>query len=140
MQANMISAEELNLQLGKFCILRAERGLTSSPEDIRCLSNSIKYGYYSFLTNSDDEIIAYVTWAKVNRESYVAIKQRSSLPKYDYEWDEGTITLVLDILVKKGWESFLQKFLLVEARKQKLMCYLDKNRKLFKRIRKQGRS
>ncbi|RYY74165.1 MAG: hypothetical protein EOO52_14980 [Gammaproteobacteria bacterium] len=135
MQSKMISAEELNLRLGKFCILRAERGLSSSPEDLRCLSNSIQYGHYSFLENCDGEIIAYVTWAKVNKEAYLAAKQKLSVPKYEYEWDEGPITLILDVLVKKGWENFLPKFLLAEARKQKFLCYLDKDKNSLKRVR-----
>ena len=128
----VISADHLNMQLGKFCLLRAERGLASSAEDIRCLSNSIQYGHYSLLRNSDNDIIAYVTWAKINKEAYLAMKQQQVAPKYDYEWDEGPLTLVLDVLVRKGWENFSSPFFLKEARKHNFICFLDKSRNSVK--------
>lgn len=119
----MLKQEELLQKLGQACVIRAEKGLDTSPNQLRVISNSIKSEYFKIWRNKDGAAIGYIAWAKINRESYCILQSKNQLPKYDYEWDEGQLTLVIDIVISTGWSGYLLKLLLEERRKHQAICY-----------------
>ena len=86
--------------------------------DIRCMAHSnldnivlrqIKYsvvnGKYHIFYDQVGIPRGYVIWADVNRETWRRFVRTGQPPIYSYEWDEGSISIILDLFIPGGISS-----------------------------------
>lgn len=98
--------------------LRMGRGLSLSGESTLHLSNSYYKDKYRIFRNVKGNSIGYIIWAEVSEESYFRVFNYGYFPKYQYEWDEGNICLILDVVfaqnhaceAKRRFLSFVKSF------------------------------
>jgi hemolysin-activating ACP:hemolysin acyltransferase len=79
--------------------LRAANRLAISPALIELLRNSAQWNYLEILVDEVQRPIGYVSFARINKSSLERLARTGCIPKYDYEWNEGRIVLVLDVLI-----------------------------------------
>lgn len=118
--------------------LRAINGLNTPPDLFVKLRNSV---YANKLIVFKDQLkrpIGYLAFADVNKASALRFLQKEIFPTYPYEWSEGGITLIIDILVQKNssYDALRQikniafsKRAIIFSRRNKCKLYLKKNGK-----------
>ena len=98
--------------LGRLHMLRALAGLETSIEQGTRLMHSVYSGNYRFLYGSANEHEGYIIWAAIDRHSYLSLKRGGPMPRYRHEWNEGSLVLVLDVvLVARARGRFLTQLL-----------------------------
>lgn len=74
------------------------------------------------------EIIGYVAWANIKRETLNYIYRTQTLPHYAYEWHEGKIKLFFDTALCNRWRFLARYYLFQFLRKHRLFAYYRKGR------------
>lgn len=131
MKHKMDNSYKLN---SKALEVRIESNLGATHSELLgliCASNSGKVHLLG-----DDDILAsgYVAWAGINHESAEQLMKYGVFPKYPYEWDEGSICLITDVvfvpnrarLAKKMLKSFLND-------KENIIFIKNKRVKMYQR-------
>ncbi|TDF39689.1 hypothetical protein EYS14_09290 [Alteromonadaceae bacterium M269] len=80
--------------------VRLKTNLLTYPQQYKALVYSINSDCYKFLYSPVGKVCGYIIWANLNRESVFRFERQSIGPTYPYEWIEGDILLVLDIVVE----------------------------------------
>lgn len=88
------------------CELRLSAGLDTNVELLKQLYFSIQTDKFEVLYNNLDKPIGYIAWADINQESLFRLEKASVFPKYFYEWKEGNIRLILDLVVLGGIKQY----------------------------------
>ena len=101
-----------------------------STDLIRLTINSVTKNKYEILLDINERPIGYVLWADINIESLQQLRKTRIFPAYSYEWDEGDITLILDILLLLNRNKTIFQVVRSFARDRKKVAYV-KNSKLF---------
>lgn len=101
-----------------------------STELIRLTINSVSYHKYEIIRDINDRPIGYILWADINIESLQRLRKTRLFPAYCYEWDEGDITLILDILLLSNRNKTILQVVRHFTRDRKKVAYV-KNSKLF---------
>jgi len=86
-----------------FCDLldiRAQYSISTSAETLVMLRNSVKNNLYYIFKNEFSRPIGYLAWARINKESFLELSRSTKMPVYEYEWDEGNIIVLTDVLHK----------------------------------------
>lgn len=78
--------------------LRTRRDAGFSAKHLQWIDQSVGHGLYHVFDGLPDQPIGYVIWAYVNEETVERLYRYGKLPTYGYEWSEGVITLVLDVV------------------------------------------
>jgi hemolysin-activating ACP:hemolysin acyltransferase len=84
------------------CELRVSVGASTSAELLRLLTISIKTGKFRVFRCELGKPIGYMAWAEINEESLFRLKFFGKFPKYYYEWNEGDIRLIFDLVIVGG--------------------------------------
>jgi hypothetical protein len=79
--------------------LRAHSGFSIGPSEILHLLRSCEAGKIAFIENDFGVCIGYLAWASVNRYSIENINRYCVFPRYEYEFSEGRIPLILDVFI-----------------------------------------
>jgi len=97
------SSRELKLQriedLSTIICLASKRGRAGVKAADRSVQFSVMQGKYSIFRTGKEAPVGYATWADVNIETILRIDRGAVAPKYVYEWDEGSIRLMLDVVL-----------------------------------------
>ena len=117
------------------CDLRSSTQFNTSAELLRWIKNSALSNNVHLFKNTLGVPSGYILWANVNKETLAKIKRSSAFPLHFYEWNEGYITLVLDILITDGWTAFNRSQLMSFLRKRKILAYV-RDKKLSLLVRK----
>ena len=91
--------ENLPEDFAVLCDLRSTRPGPLTSETLRLLKMSVAQKKYAIYRDISGLPRGYVAWADVNIESLLRIGRTGNFPRYIYEWDEGDIRLVLDVLM-----------------------------------------
>lgn len=81
--------------------LRGNVGLSTSPEQLLLLRNAAQTGRAEIFRDHMGTPVGYVIWADVCAETAARFVRAGTPPFYFYEWDEGAICLVLDVVVQR---------------------------------------
>lgn len=120
--------EDLPKSFSTMCDIRSQSNLSTSAELLRHLK-------FSAITNKD--IIfkdsfgtpkGYMIWANVNKESLLKLKNSSFYPLYFYEWQEGPIVLILDIMILGGMTRKMRSRLIQFLSEKRIFAF-NKNNK-----------
>ena len=49
--------------------------------------------------------VGYLVWAMVNKESFILLSKTRQMPAYSYEWCEGRLMVVHDVMVLPQWST-----------------------------------
>lgn len=124
---------DANTLLRNMLEARARNGLSTTPEQFGQLRNSAANAAAIILKNVLHRPIGYVAWACVNKESILRLSTLGKFPSYMYEWNEGGIFLLLDVVIdadsRRYGLSELKRILstkraVVFSRKKKCRLYL----------------
>lgn len=63
---------------------------------LRWINFSTAAGMYHTYQNEVEAVVGYIIWAYVNDETVVSLERFKRFPIYSYEWDEGSVALILD--------------------------------------------
>lgn len=120
--------------------LRAMNGLNTPPDLFVKLRNCAYANTLIIFKDQLNRQIGYLAFAEVNKESVLRFLKAGIIPFYSYEWGEGCISLIIDILVQKSSsfdavrqlkEVLYSKRVIIFSKRNKRKLYLKKNGKLI---------
>ncbi|MDC4556349.1 hypothetical protein OHV93_17050 [Acinetobacter baumannii] len=132
----MNESETLYTNLGKIQLLRSYSGLDTTVLNSKYNYFSIAADKYFFINTSSGVLAGYITWASINRDTYMQLKTTGNFPRYYHEWIEGNITLILDVVIIPEWRKSLIKELLIFFKKHDKIVFIRQDTKV-KRFNKQ---
>lgn len=112
------------------CDLRSASSLNTTAEQLRWIKSSVQAKHYLIFKNQLELPVGYALWAKVNKETLARLSRTGLYPQFYYEWDEGHITLLLDIFMSNGLTPLNRRQLLWLRRRHKILAYV-RNKKLI---------
>lgn len=125
-------------QLVEALELRAINGLSTPPDIFVKLRNC---AYANKLIVFKDQLkrpIGYLAFASVNKESALRFLKNGAIPFYPYEWSEGGIFLIIDVVIQKNscFDAVRQikslvfsKRAIIFSKRNRCKFYLKKNGK-----------
>jgi hypothetical protein len=129
--------------------LRAALGLGTTPEEYWILRNSEMAHTLEIMFDEVDRAIGYMAWARVSRATIERLQRNAQLPKYFYEWEEGGICLILDVLLlpRYKYDAIRQLRLFIRRRRaivparkgRPLRLYLRKGRRFRRQYLSSGK-
>ncbi|TAM63152.1 MAG: toxin-activating lysine-acyltransferase [Rhodanobacter sp.] len=81
------------------CDLRASRPSQLASETLRRLKISVLQDKYAIYNDINGLPRGYAAWADVNTESLLRMCRVDDFPQYNYEWNEGNIKIIIDVLM-----------------------------------------
>lgn len=121
------------------CDLRSSKPAQLTSEMIRLLKFSVLQKKYEVYRDINDSPRGYVVWADVNAETVLKMNRSGSFPRYFYEWDEGDIRLILDVLMHTKQGDLKLSSLVSELTKNCSRVAFAKRGKLKMFVKKNGR-
>jgi len=119
---------------GVICDIRSYAWLDTSRQLLNLIKSSVQSGHYKLLWDKHQRPLGYIVWAQVCRETYLRLHRRGTYPQYTYEWSEGKITLVLDVLINDVDRKNAMRQIRQLINSKRLIAYRYKERtKIFKR-------
>ncbi|MBT0722442.1 hypothetical protein HGT70_14280 [Rosenbergiella collisarenosi] len=119
----MMDENALFTLLGKIHVLRMAAGLGSSPLQQKWVYFSASTQKVTFIYTPSGVMAGYFIWASVNRDTWRQLKSTGVWPVYRHEWDEGTLSLILDVLILPEWRGSLIPQLLKLRRDHQVMIW-----------------
>ena len=117
-----------NQQLIDAISLRVQSDLGLDWQEMRTLQRSSKVSGIKILTDSSGNKLGYVAWANVNKETAVQLLRHNIPPIYHYEWSEGKVCLLTDVLFLPGNRQAAQKSLTTFLVNKRAILFQRKNR------------
>ncbi len=123
--------------------LRIQAGESASWQELLAIRNAAENKTLTILLDDDGLEVGYIAWANINKETALKLLQSGAFPHYPYEWSEGNICLIDDIMfipnksknAQKSLSLFLsKKRVIIFYRKHKTTLYIQKLQ--FNNIRK----
>ena len=81
------------------CDLRSSRPSQLASETLKMLKISVLQEKYAICHDINGLPRGYVAWADVNTESLLRMCRVDDFPQYNYEWNEGKIKIIIDVLM-----------------------------------------
>jgi hemolysin-activating ACP:hemolysin acyltransferase len=124
---NKLEPGSVEKNLFRLMFLRTKNKLNTPPDLSEQLMFSAMRNKISFFGGAYGKDIGYVAWADICKESAKIIIKRKSARIYDYEYDEGKICFLIDIVFDRK-ESLtakaqLKNFIL----EKKMVLYIKRN-------------
>ncbi len=110
------------------CSLRARRMLNTSPQGLSMLVMSIESGNVEVFKTAGGEPIGYVAWMSLTSESMRYIEEFREFPPYPFEWSEGRLMMIFDVVVAPGWNKVVFDHMAKKLSEQKLVSYFKRGR------------
>jgi len=95
----MLARETDKSQIVDALELRFAAGCSVAPDTYAMLRHSAYARTLRIFLDELNRPVGYVSWASVNRASLDRLLRIGQPPKYPYEWSEGGICLILDVLI-----------------------------------------
>lgn len=89
--------------------LRGELQLDTPHATLQGLRNSAQFNTFELLCNELGRNSGYLAWADIGKESWRALCERGQLPRYSFEWSEGRLLLLHDVVLAPGMRPALRE-------------------------------
>ena len=109
------------------CKLRLNSGLEMSKEHIGILSLANNSGGIKVFRGIYNEPIGYVVYASLLRESVERIHTYGMFPMYPYEWSEGRITYIVDVVLSAKWRDDAMRAMMEWFFKKRVVAFSRRN-------------
>ena len=136
----MMTKEQGQELLLKALSLRLNNSGSISNIEYTNLQKSCAMNKIYFFQNNLKRDIGYISWADINKESFLNLTKLGLNPQATYEWNEGYILLLLDITIPKNYPTkkllkelktiFPKRRLVLFNRKETINLYSKKNNRL----------
>ena len=110
------------------CDFRSTVTQEFTEHTFRWLINSVYSNTYRILRDESNHPIGYIIWASICKDSFLKISHFGGYPKYSFEWQEGNITLILEIVINDSDKSSAFKQLRQFIKSKKILTFINKNR------------
>jgi hemolysin-activating ACP:hemolysin acyltransferase len=107
--------------------IRSSAGYATSAAAANILLCSAKRWQTTVLKDDFERPAGYIAWACINKESYLSVLRRGKHPRYHYEWDEGQIILLADVVLYRGALRFFLETLHECFSRKRLVMFVRKN-------------
>ena len=115
----MLIRPEYPSALATLLEVRLAARLNTSAELLELLLRSSLHGVYHILWSDMQIPIGYITWANIDRYTLAQCEIQKKLPLYDYEWNDGNICLITDIVLVERFRSLAKCELLNFLKKRR---------------------
>lgn len=95
--------------IGKLFTLRVQAGLDISTRQGSNIIFSARAGNFKLLLSEHKVSVGYIIWANIDRHTYFKFRESRTMPKYEYEWNEGSMSLIVDFVVHPIWRGRLNR-------------------------------
>ena len=113
------------------CELRSTAYIDTSAELLRLLTCSINSKKFKVLNCDLGKPIGYIAWADINEETLFRLKYLGQFPKYFYEWSEGDIRLIVDLVIVGGIKRIGYRRLINFYKAANKCAYIRKDKIIF---------
>lgn len=120
-------AEALSL-LSDVLDARIASGLNTPPQLLGHLKSSAMDGRIKIFRSTTKVPIGYVAWANVNKYSFLMTTKTRQMPPYLYEWSEGRLMIVYDVVFAPQWNLIAKKALLKFLKKKRFVSFFRRGR------------
>lgn len=72
--------------------------------------------------------VGYLVWAMVNRESFILLSKTRQMPAYTYEWCEGRLMIVHDVMVLPQWSAVVNPTIRYFLKQKRFVAFLRRGR------------
>lgn len=72
--------------------------------------------------------VGYIVWSLVNKESFVLLSKTKQMPAYPYEWCEGRLMVVHDVMVLPQWSSVVNVAIRDFLMKKRFVAFLRRGK------------
>jgi hemolysin-activating ACP:hemolysin acyltransferase len=122
----MLIRPEYPSALATLLEIRLAARLNTSAETLGLLLRSSLHGGYKILWSDMHVPIGYIIWANIDRYTLAQCEIQKKIPNYDYEWSDGNICLVTDIVLVQQFKRLAKNELLIFLRKKRLITFFRK--------------
>jgi len=113
--------------MSEVCALRSKRMLNTSPLELMLLSASVEGNRVRIFKTAGGEPIGYMAWMSLTPESIRYVRDRRALPPYSYEWAEGRLMMVFDVVIAPGWSKVVLDQMASYLSCEKLVSYYKRS-------------
>lgn len=92
------------------------------------LANAAAKKNIQIFRNESGELIGYAAWATVSRETLNFVLKTRQLPILPYEWHDGKIKLIFDVVFSRDWALLSRYHFFSYLRKHRFFAYYKNNR------------
>lgn len=115
-----------NPTLSELNIFRSRYDNQSYQRNEDRVERSLSFGFVRSLIRPSGEMLGYIAWARVVRESLFLMSHSNGLPHYKHEWNEGYCILITDISLS-GLEPIHEfRFVRQFANENRIVSYIKK--------------
>lgn len=111
--------------------LRVRRGLNTSPQQLSLLVACIDKEQVEVFRTAGGDPIGYVAWMSLTPESIRYVRDFRVLPPYPYEWSEGRLMMIFDVVFAHGWNKVVLDQMAKKLSSYRLVSYFKNNRLKF---------
>jgi len=96
----------------------------STLTHIRCAAIANTYHMFE---DAFGHRLGYIAWANLNKEAYAGVRTSGTPPKYPYEWNEGRLVLITDVLYRGQSLFSLRRLMPVIFRHRRVVMFCRNN-------------
>ena len=95
---------------------------TSAVLQARLVNAAVNNSVYIF-RNEAGAPIGYIAWGRVSRETLNLVFKTRQMPSLPYEWNDGKIKLIFDVVLSKEWSLLARYQFFLYIRKNRIFAY-----------------
>jgi hypothetical protein len=108
--------------------MRIVNRLDTSPFSLGAIKCSVLDGKIEVFKTLVKNHIGYVAWTTVTKETFVLMTKTKSMPAYAYEWNEGKLMVIHDVLFLQHWNKMAKAMLMDFLRKQRFIAFIRRGK------------
>lgn len=108
--------------------IRISSALNTPAHLLAALKNSAMSGQIEVFNSTANNPIAYVAWANVNKESFLMMSKTKQMPPFFYEWNEGKLMVIYDVVFLPKWGTLAKAELLNFLLQKRFVAFLKRGR------------
>lgn len=120
--------KELPTNFGEAMNLRALKRLDTPVPDLERLILAAQSGILDILWAEMGRPIGYIACANISKETLRLILRGGHAPKYPYEWNEGGILLIYEVVLLAEWNLFARRQLIEKIRRSRAVVFARRGR------------
>lgn len=111
------------------CIsIRVGKGLISSSKDLYFIYTACRLGAVRIIYSpTNQQPVGYVVFARVNRSTFYSWTLSTFDPKFESEWMDGYLPVVLDVVFANGFTRYCKSQLRLILEKEKIFFFSRRN-------------
>ena len=108
--------------------IRVDACLDTSSSHLQSVLIAAEHKTIRVFYSNDGDLLGYVAWVLVSKETFSVMKYAPYLPSYPYEFNEGRIIVVFDVVFKKTYSRQAKLMAMEFFRRYRFITYLKKGR------------